>query len=97
MNWKKEFKRLNKDPEYLKELRKLDAEKYQILNAKLDELTSERVCMGDIIDELQTKLANAEKLLEQAWDAGYDNGREAEQGYIYTQSFDQWKKEKGLV
>ena len=33
-----------------------------------------------------------EDLLEEAWDAGYENGSEEQRGYLKTISFNQWKE-----
>jgi uncharacterized protein YlxW (UPF0749 family) len=54
INWKKEFKKLNKDPQYLKELRKLDAEEYEILEKKYKQLQKKNTKLEQEIERLKT-------------------------------------------
>jgi len=55
MNYKKEFKKLNNDAEYLRELRIIDAEEYAILEAKLAEAEN-------AIEKLDNELAVKEQV-----------------------------------
>lgn len=60
-----------------------------VFDKKLSIISNPLSC--EEIYELQEKLKEAEHLLERAWDAGYETGKKAEQGYLYTESFEQWK------
>jgi hypothetical protein len=65
MNYKKEFKKLNKDPEYLKELRKLDKEEYQFVSAKLAQTEEKVKHLEKIIASQRHELALQAKFREE--------------------------------